>query len=89
VEGAKEKIVAGEFQRAVNECDGKTGLCFKPRDALEITKDGHTYDYILCYQCHWLHIFKDSKAVAQIPASGTRKFLEDILKGGNVRVSRT
>ena len=57
----KEEVVAGAFQKAVGDWDGLIANCFDPRHALTITSGGQTYDFLLCYNCHQLYIYKDDK----------------------------
>jgi hypothetical protein len=45
-------------------------LCmFSPRHALRVASQGHTYDFILCYQCGDVKIFEDKREIARLRTS--------------------
>jgi len=85
----QEQVVAGAFQMAVGEWDGLIANCFDPRHALRISSRGHTYDFLLCYNCHQLYVYKDEKLLANLGAGGSPKFLNGLLSAAHVPLSQT
>jgi hypothetical protein len=84
-----EQVVAGAFQKAVKDWDGMIAMCFDPRHALRIVSGGHTYDFLLCYNCHQLYVYKDDKELVGLGAAGSPKFLNSLLAAANVPLSQT
>jgi hypothetical protein len=89
LEPKAEQVVANAFQKAVADWDGRIAMCFDPRHALQISSGGHTYDFLLCYNCHQLYIYKDDKLLASLGAAGSPKFLNGLLVASHVPVSQT
>ena len=84
-----EQVVEGAFEKAVSNWDGMIANCFDPRHALSLSSSGHIYDFLLCYNCHQLYIYKDDKVIASMGAAGSPKFLNSILAAAHVPVSQT
>ncbi|MGB8352655.1 MAG: hypothetical protein WCD79_02080 [Chthoniobacteraceae bacterium] len=85
----EEQGVAGAFEKAVGDWDGRIAMCFDPRHALRISSETHIYEFLLCYNCHQLYIYKDDKELASIGAAGSPKFLNSLLAAAQVPVSQT
>ena len=37
-------------------------LCFNPRHGVRLIANGHTYDFVVCFECAQAEVFKDSAA---------------------------
>lgn len=61
---------------------------FEPRHALRISSGGHAYDFLFCYECHELDVYKDDKLLDNYGATGSPKFLNNMLTKANVSVAR-
>jgi hypothetical protein len=67
---------------------GHEALCFKPRHALRVVRNGHTYDYLLCYECQSIEIIKDGHQVLEtLEASGSPLVLNNLLKSKHINLS--
>lgn len=82
-------VAVEEFKKAVDGWDGVMAFCFDPRHALRVSKDGHTYDLLLCFACHQLHIYRDSKSIATRGVHGSSKVLGQLLTELKVPLSTT
>ena len=82
------QLAANAFQKAVTNWDDVTYECFEPRHALRISSRSHTYDFLLCYQCHELDVYKDDKLLDNYGAAGSPKFLNSMLTEANVPLAR-
>ncbi len=89
IDGVKEQMATSELQKAVRNWDGLMASCFDPREGLEIRTGGHTYDFLICYSCHYLYVYKDSTLLAVVGAAGSRKILDDILTVFHISVSHS
>jgi hypothetical protein len=78
------KLAADAFQKAVRDWDSVTYESFEPRHALRISSGGHTYDFLLCYQCHELDVYKDDKLLDNLGVAGSPKFLNGMLTEAHV-----
>jgi len=72
------------FQDAVFGWRGSAGACFDPHHALSVVSGGHTYDYLLCYSCGGMAIYKDGEFIAKFGASGSARILNKLLTANRV-----
>ncbi len=42
------------------------GACFEPRHALTVNTEKHRFDYLLCFECAGLAIYKDGKYITKL-----------------------
>jgi hypothetical protein len=83
------KHAAGIFAKAVADWDGLNADCFDPRHALHIVDQGRAYDFLLCYACEQLVIYRDGQEVAQVGASGSPTALNNLLRELHLPVSHS
>ena len=69
--------------------DGPIALCFDPRHALRVRAEGHTYDFLVCYACEEMQVYKDGALVAFTHVRGSPSVLNAMLRKGNVPLSRS
>ena len=70
--------------------DNDTGMfCFNPRHALRIAADGHTYDFLLCYECEQIAVYKDGRELSGSRATGSPKILNDLLTANNIPLPKS
>lgn len=81
--------VVGAFQAAAVAGEKMEGvaLCFNPRHGLRVAVNGHTYDFVLCYECSRLNIYEDDQQIAAMNAVGAPKVLNDLLSAAKVPIS--
>jgi hypothetical protein len=80
---------AAAFETAVADWDGSQANCFNPRHGLRVTASGHIYDFLLCYECRVLEIFKDGKSISDMGAQGPSKVLNDLLRKHHLPLSHS
>lgn len=76
---AQRSIAVGAFDSAIAGWDGNVAMCFDPRHALRIQFKGHAYDFLLCYSCHQIEVFRDGKPFGGAGAAGSPKVLNDLM----------
>ncbi len=86
---AQASSAIAAFESAVAKSDGISASCFDPRHALRIQHNGHTYDFLLCYACRQLQIYRDGKWLAETNAIGTPKALNDLLTSLHIPLSHS
>jgi len=77
-----------ELKSVVSAWDGVVAECFEPRHALRVTAGNHTYDFLLCYECHQLEVYRDGKSIASLGATGSPKVLNGLLSAANIPLPR-
>lgn len=63
--------------------------CFDPRHALRVSFGNHTFDFLLCYACHQLAIYRDGEHLTTLSAGGPSTVLDNLLTAADVPLSRT
>jgi hypothetical protein len=86
---ADTRIATEAFSKAVEAGNGNMPNCFDPRHALRIVLDGHRYDFLLCYACAQLTVYKDDKEFTDLSAAGSPKVLNDLLQAHHVPISHS
>ena len=86
---AQEATAVASFDKAIAGFDGNMALCFDPRHAIRIRSDGHDFDFLLCYACHQLAVFRDDAKLAEIGASGAPQALNALLTSLHVPLSHS
>jgi hypothetical protein len=84
LDSAQVRLAAGAFRKAAEDWDKVSANCFDPRHALMINFQGHMYDFLLCYQCHSMEVFKDDKSFTSIGVTGSPKILNDLLTAAHL-----
>jgi len=67
--------------------DGPIALCFDPRHALRVRAEGHAYDFLVCYECEKMQVYKDGALVAFTHVRSSRAVLDAMLRKSNVPLS--
>lgn len=87
LDGTRSAAAIAELEAAVAGWDGLRAACFDPRHALRVTAKGHTYDFLLCYDCHQLEVYRDNKDFASLGAAGSPQVLDELLSAAKVPLS--
>jgi hypothetical protein len=86
---SQAQLAANAFLKAAKDWDGMSADCFNPRVALRILSQGHTFDFLLCYECQELDVYEDGKIMVSLGASGSPKILNSILAAAHVPLSKS
>lgn len=78
-----------EFKAAISNWDGIMAMCFDPRQAIRIAANNHTYDFLLCYECHRLYVYQDDKLLRSLGAAGSPDILNGLLKSAGIPLAKT
>lgn len=86
-------VAIGAFRNAVSSWKdvGMYPACFDPRQALRITKNGHKYDLLICYECSGLEVFRDGESIpsTSLGVSGTPEALNNLLTQEHIPLSKS
>jgi hypothetical protein len=69
--------------------EGPVAACFDPRHALRVRSKGHVYDFLVCYECEGIQVFKDGALIASAYVRGSPRVFNAMLRDANVPVSTT
>jgi hypothetical protein len=86
---ALAKLVAA-FEKGAAEQDQRVAAgCFHPRHGIRVTLDGKTYDFVICFECVGVMLFKDKEEKSTkgfgVSRSPTETF-NKVLKDANVKL---
>jgi len=89
LKGKQAYEATAAFKAAVDH-GGRQALCFNPRHALSIVANGHTYDYLLCYECGSGMVIKDGWIfMGSFEAGGSPDVLNHLLSEAKIPLSKT
>jgi hypothetical protein len=90
LEGKQAAMASAAFESAISQ--GKNGLqadCFNPRHALRIMVKDQTYDYLLCYECGALSVYRGNILMETVGAAGSPEVLNLLLSEAKVPLSKS
>ncbi len=61
-------------------------LCFNPRHGVRVISNGHTYDFVVCFECSQTSVYKDSaeEPIAFLYYKGSQDDWDKILSSANI-----
>jgi hypothetical protein len=81
---ALAKLVAALEKGAAEQDQNVAAGCFNPRHGIHVTLDGKTYDFVICFECVAVTLYKDKEekstkgfGVSRSPAEVFNKVLKD------------
>jgi hypothetical protein len=88
--GDQVAVATNTFKAAITPARNQwQASCFDPRHGLRLTSLGHSYDFILCYQCAQLGVMRDGKPLVSLDAFGKPDTLNALLAAAHIPVSQT
>ena len=88
LDGKRASEAAKAFRYSLNFGSLLPASCFNPRHGLRITSGGHVYDFLLCYECQGIVVFRDGKEVVYRSASGSSVVLNALLTEAKVPLAK-
>jgi hypothetical protein len=87
----KQAVMASEaFEEAIFQGrDGVQADCFDPRHALRVKANGQTYDFLLCYQCGALEVYRGKSLMETVVVRGSPEVLSSLLVGAKAPQSKS
>jgi hypothetical protein len=86
---AKEAQIATKALRsAIEGWNGYSVNCFDPRHGLSVFSAGQTFDFVFCYECEGLQVYKDDKPVCSLSISGSPDTLNGLLREHHIRLPK-
>ena len=81
VNATKTPALLAALRKGIQESDGRVAACFNPRLGIQATRNGHTMDFVVCFQCLSMEVFYDSQrnngyTITESPA----KIFDDVLR---------
>jgi hypothetical protein len=89
IDGAAYKAAAEEFEAAVGRWDDRMAACFDPRHGLSVTSGGHQFEFLLCYACHQMAVYRDGEQIGTLGAAGSSKPLNALLAAAKLPISKS
>jgi hypothetical protein len=89
IDGAAYRAAAAEVVAAVGRWDNRMAACFDPRHALRVTSRGHQFEFLLCYACHQMAVYRDGKRIGMLGIAGSSKPMNALLTAAKLPVSKS
>jgi hypothetical protein len=83
------RAAVAEFETAVANWNGLVAACFDPRHGLRTKSNGHTFDFLLCYDCNGLAVYRDGTHVTSIGVTGSPRVLDEMMEALGLVLSET
>lgn len=83
------RIAVAEFEAVAKAPDGIAVLCFDPRHALRVERNGDTYDFLLCYDCGAMEVYRNGEHRVKVDAAGSSVTLNRLMEAAGLSLSQT
>jgi hypothetical protein len=85
----ERRQVSSTIKRAIRDHAGGDAKCiFSPRHAVRFSRGEQTYDFVICYECRQLVVYRDEQSVFSQSIAGSSDVLDDILRRARVRIAK-
>lgn len=82
------KKVLEAVVKGVEDSDGTAARCFNPRHGISVTLDGKTTDFVICFECYQIYVFRDGKRdQTLLTTRSPEKVLDKALMDAGVRLA--
>jgi hypothetical protein len=88
LDSAQSATAVEAIDASISGWNGAGAMCFDPHHALRVTANGHTYDFVICYSCHHLRVYRDGTPLAQVEVSRSSNILDKMLDAAGVSASQ-
>ena len=73
------------LQSGVRESDGTSMSCFDPRHGIRVTRAGMTTDFVICFECRQVEVWRGDERIAYFLVSDSPKAVfDEVLKSAGV-----
>jgi hypothetical protein len=73
------------FQSGVRANDGRMMACFNPRHGIRVTHAGVTTDFVICFECRQVQVWRGNQKIAFFLVSDSpQPVFDDVLKSAGV-----
>jgi hypothetical protein len=73
------------FQAGVRQSDGTIMACFYPRHGIRVTHAGVTTDFVICFECRQVQVWRGNQKIASFLVSESpQPAFDDVLKSAGV-----
>jgi hypothetical protein len=76
---AQRKVAVDAFDAAIAGWDGLVAACFEPRHALRVPFKGSQYDFLLCYTCNQMWVYRDGQRIGSVGVTGSPDVLNRLM----------
>ncbi len=72
VDPAMRKQLSDALRKAARESKGEMMACFEPRHGIRVTNHGQVTDFVICFECLQVAVWRDGKQIAYFTISGSQ-----------------
>lgn len=86
----EQTVAAFELvQKGIADPSATGAFCFAPRHGFRVSTREYHYDLLLCFECGWVHIFRDKERLAVLELAASPTLLNTLLRAGRVPLAKT
>jgi hypothetical protein len=90
LEGKQAVMASAAFELAITQGQNRVSAdCFEPRHALRVKANGQTYDFLLCYQCGALYVYRGKSLMETVVVRGSPEVLSSLLVDAKAPMSKS
>ncbi|HEY8665281.1 MAG TPA: hypothetical protein VIL86_01390 [Tepidisphaeraceae bacterium] len=75
----------GALKAGVRENNGEAAACFNPRHAIRVTRAGVTTEFLICFECSRVEVWRNDKEIAKfLVTASPQPVFDGVLKSAGV-----
>jgi hypothetical protein len=87
-EETRNKLVAA-IKQGVEDTEGVTAKCFRPRYGIRVTHDGKTYEFVICCECFKAVVYEDAKVATRFMiAASPQTVFDQVLRDAGIPLAK-
>lgn len=63
---AKQRELTTALESGIAKSDGAVASCFNPRHAIQVTSNGRTIDYVICFECLQIYVYENGAPTTKL-----------------------
>ncbi len=72
IDPAMRKRLTDALKKAARDSDGRMMSCFQPRHGLRVTRGAQVTDFVICFECLHLAVWRDGQKIAYFTISDSQ-----------------
>jgi hypothetical protein len=61
--------ISAALKAGIRASDGNEAACFEPRHGIRVTQANTVTDYIICFECKVVEVWRDEKRITSLPTT--------------------
>jgi hypothetical protein len=84
----QRQLAVASVEEAIRSFAGTIAGCFEPQHGLRIQTPDAVFDFVICFHCHYIKIYRGEQYLGMIPIAGSGESMDSLLTAAKVPLPR-